>query len=281
MIYNFNKEKLDKLLYDFYRLTGLCSSVWDSQIKLLSGQPKKMCRFCTNVKSSALGRSRCLESDIAVCTECAKTGKPVTHYCHAGLVDTAVPIKFKDTILGFIMFGQVTDDIDGVTDVQLKKLCEDLNLDYDEMLTAYGELDKYNKERINSASGIMKCVTAHLWLSEYIEMGFSDLAQDIDDYIRANLKEKLTVKGICERFFISKNKLYEIAHQWFKMTLSDYIASIRIDEAKRMLTTTDMPIKEVSSAVGISDYNYFTKVFKKSVGIAPLKYKKCHTVIVD
>ena len=40
---------------------------------------------------------------------CAKAKKPVTHYCHAGLVDTAVPIRYKDSILGYIMFGQIKD----------------------------------------------------------------------------------------------------------------------------------------------------------------------------
>lgn len=270
MIYNFNKEKLDKLLYDFYRLTGLAASVWDSQVNLLSFQPKNMCRFCTMVKSSPLGRKRCNESDKAVCMECAKTGKPTTHYCHAGLVDTAVPIKFKDTVLGYIIFGQVTDD----SDIKLNELCKELKLDYNEMSNAYGELEKYDKERISSAASIMKNVTAHLWLSEYIEIGFNAVAQEIDDYIRANLKEKLTVEKLCERFFISKNRLYDISRQWFKMTVGEYITSLRVEEAKRLLASTDLSVKEVSSAVGISDYNYFTKVFKNSVGIPPLKYKK-------
>jgi len=270
MIYNFNKEKLDKLLYDFYRLTGLATSVWDSQVNLLSFQPKNMCSFCTNVKSSPLGKERCQASDRAVCMECAKTGKPTTHYCHAGLVDTAVPIRFKDTVLGFIIFGQVADD----SDIKLNELCKELKLDYNDMLSAYGELEKYDKERISSAASIMKNVTAHLWLSEYIEIGFSALAQEIDGYIRNNLKEKLTVTAICERFFLSKNRLYEISHQWFKMTISEYITQVRIEEAKKMLTTTDLNVREFSSLMGINDYNYFTKVFKNNVGIPPLKYKK-------
>ena len=270
MIYNFNKEKLDKLLYDFYRLTGLAASVWDSQVNLLSFQPKNMCRFCATVKSSALGKERCKESDRAVCMECAKTGKPTTHYCHAGLVDTAVPIRFKDAVLGYIIFGQVTDD----SDINLEELCKELKLSYNEMSEAYKELEKYDKERISSAASIMQNVTAHLWLSEYIEIGFNALAQEIDNYIRANLKEKLTVEELCERFFISKNRLYDISRQWFKMTVGEYITSLRVDEAKSLLTSTDLSIKEVSAAVGISDYNYFTKVFKNNVGMPPLKYKK-------
>ncbi len=274
MLYNFNKEKLDKLLYDFYRLTGLGTSVWDSQVNLLSFQPREMCRFCTAVKATPQGRERCRRSDIAICMECAKTGKPTTHYCHAGLVDTAVPIKFKDTVLGYIIFGQVTDAANDTADIHLKELCDELKLDYNEMLSAYGELDSYDKERINSAAAIMKRVTAHLWLSEYIEIGYSALAQEIDDYIRANLKEKISVNSICTRFFISKNRLYDISRQWFKMTVSDYISFLRVEKAKELLTTTDLSVREVSNAVGICDYNYFIKVFKNGTGLPPLKYRK-------
>lgn len=40
-----------------------------------------------------------------------KRKKPVTHTCHAGLLDTAIPIIFKDNnILGYIMFGQAIDE---------------------------------------------------------------------------------------------------------------------------------------------------------------------------
>lgn len=274
MLYSFNKEKLDKLLYDFYCLTGLATSVWDPQVNLLSFQPRNMCSFCTAIKSSALGRERCMQSDRAVCMECAKTGKPTTHYCHAGLVDTAVPIKFKNTVLGYIIFGQVADKKQDYAYEKIKELSNELKLDYKELLTAYRELDKYDKDRINSAASIMKNVTAHLWLSEYIEIGYSALAQEIDDYIRANLKEKLTVNSICERFFVSKNRLYDISHKWFKMTFSDYVNYLRVEQAKSMLTTTDLSVREISNAVGICDYNYFTKVFKNSTGLPPLKYRK-------
>lgn len=274
MLYNFNREKLDKLLYDFYSLTGLATSVWDSQVNLLSFQPRDMCRFCSLVKTSAEGRRRCMDSDRAICMECAKTGKPATHYCHAGLVDTAVPIKYKDSVMGYIIFGQVVDNAEKITDVKLKKLSNELDLDYKELLASYGELDSYDKAKIGSAASVMKTVTAHLWLSEYIEIGYSAIASEIDNYIREHLKEEISVKSICDSFSISKNKLYEISHQWFKMTVGEYITLVRIEEAKKLLNSTDLPVHEVSSAVGINDYNYFTKVFKNSVGIPPLKYRK-------
>ena len=44
--------------------------------------------------------------------------------------------------------------------------------------------------------------------------------------------------------------------------------------ACKLLTTTDLPMNEISVRCGIPDYNYFSKVFKYSYGINPTEYKK-------
>ena len=58
------------------------------------------------------------------------------------------------------------------------------------------------------------------------------------------------------------------------MPIGEYIAAVRIEEAKKLLTTTDLQISAISSMVGISDYNYFTKFFKQKTGMTPIKYRK-------
>ena len=116
--------------------------------------------------------------------------------------------------------------------------------------------------------------TRYLWLSDYIKIGYDTTASKIDDYIRTHIGDELSVKGLCSTFNISKNKLYALSHEWFQMAIGDYITSVRVEEAKRLLTTTDLPINQICTAVGIKDYNYFTKFFKSFVGMPPLKYRK-------
>lgn len=273
MLINFNIESLDKLLYDFHSLTGFTVSVWDANFNQLSFYPKDMRNFCRIIKQSPKGKLRCLLSDKAVCVECQKTGKPVTHHCHAGLLDTAVPIKFKDSVIGYIMFGQIKDaSSDNIE--KLKTLNRELQIDFTHLSEAYKELEIYNKEKVAAAANILKMATRYLWLSEYIDIGYNTIASQLDDYIRANIGSNLSVKTICGTLSISKNKLYDITHQHFKKTIGEYIASARIDEAKKLLASTDFPINQIAVMVGINDYNYFTKFFKSHVGIPPLKYRK-------
>jgi YesN/AraC family two-component response regulator len=176
--------------------------------------------------------------------------------------------------MGYIMFGQVADS----DKIKLKSILEtisrELDLDYDSLYDSYNELDAYEEAKISSVANILKTATRSLWLSEYIEIGYNTLASKIDSYIRAHLNEDLSVTRLCDEFGISKNKLYETSHQSFQMSIGEYIASARIDEAKQLLSTTDYPITQISAMVGIKNYNYFTKFFKTNVGTSPLKYRK-------
>lgn len=274
MVINFNIERLDKLLYDFYRITGLTVSVWDASLNMLGYQPKEMSGFCRRIREFPEGKLRCFLSDKAVCEECAATGKPATRICHAGLVDNAVPIKFQNEILGYMMFGQVVSEDKEKAYPKIKQLSMDLGVDYDELIRLYGDLDTYDEERIRAAANILKMSARYLWLSEYIEIKNDPLASLIEEYVHRNVGGELSVQTICSEIGISKNRLYRISHESLGMPIGDYIASVRVKEAKRMLTATDLPISIICERVGIQDYNYFSKFFKAHTGVSPSRYRR-------
>ena len=273
MLINFNIKKLDGLLSDFYRLTGLTISIWDAEFNQLSFQPKEMQDFCRTVKSTKTGKERCLRCDMALCKECLATGLPATHTCHAGLIDTAIPIKFKDTVLGYIMFGQTADKTRNFSSF-LKSLAKDLGLDIALLGSLYNQLEEYDAEKIQSAAGILKMCTRYLWLSEYIEIGYNSDASMVDSYLRKNLASELSVASICRALNIPKNRLYEITHSTFGKTVQEYVVYLRIEESKKLLSSTDTEISRIAQDVGIKDYNYFIKLFRKQVGTTPFKYRK-------
>ena len=274
MLINFNIEKLDRLLYDFYHITGLTVSIWDSQFQQLSFQPKEMQSFCRTIRTSPEINHRCFLSDKTVCQECARTGKPAIHHCHAGLIDIAIPIKFKDTVLGYIMFGQIADGTALDQRQILEGLARELDMKYSDLYSVYSTLEPYDESKVSSAANLLKLATRSLWLSEYIEIGYNTLASKLDDYIRTHLSEDLSIESLCDKLGISKNRLYETAHESFGTSVGKYVTECRIEEAKRLLNTTDLSVSRISVVVGISDYNYFTKVFKASVGVPPLRYRK-------
>lgn len=54
----------------------------------------------------------------------------------------------------------------------------------------------------------------------------------------------------------------------------DYVTRIRIDKAKELLSGTDMSMKEICASIGYSDPNYFSRSFKKNVGVTPTEFKE-------
>ena len=270
---SFNLENLNKLLFDFYRVTGLTVSVWDVKLNQLSFRPRKMPDFCKLIKSSPLGNRRCFLSDKEICQQALRANRPVTHRCHAGLIDTAVPIQFKSSVLGFLMFGQVTDkNSELVTD--LSRLSRELKLEEEALTGAFALLERYDPEKISSAAHLLTLAARSLWLSDMIGFDRSDLAVQLDDYIRANIASRFSVEDLCKHFSLSKNKLYHLSRESFGDTIGNYITNVRIELAKHYLTTSDLQINEIAPLVGIDDYNYFSKLFRQKTGYSPTHYRK-------
>lgn len=267
---NFDLKKLNELLDDFHVVTGLTVSLWDAEHNELASSPKIIPRFCKLIKSTKEGAKACYRSDVSLCKLSYEKKEPVVHYCHAGNLDVAAPILYNDVLLGFMMFGQVLDK-GAAPNVEA---CKSYGLNEGEVLSAYSELKFFDKKTIDSAMKILKVCTYYLWISQMISPEKNLLAHNIESYIIDNLSAQITVDGICDKFEISKNKLYKVCDDFFGKTFNVYLTEKRVELAKNLLDTTDKPIYQICIDVGIPDYNYFTKVFKKYVGVAPRDYRK-------
>ena len=58
------------------------------------------------------------------------------------------------------------------------------------------------------------------------------------------------------------------------VTLTEYINQKRMKQAARLLTSTKLQIQTISQYCGISDVNYFSKLFKKYAGKTPNEFRK-------
>lgn len=58
------------------------------------------------------------------------------------------------------------------------------------------------------------------------------------------------------------------------VSISNYILQKRVDEAKKLLCGSSLPINTVSLHIGYSNFSYFTKMFKENTGLTPLEYRR-------
>ena len=62
--------------------------------------------------------------------------------------------------------------------------------------------------------------------------------------------------------------------QYTGVTPMQYIISLRIQQAQRLLGTSEYNVTEVSSLVGYDNPLYFSRLFKKQTGMSPSEYRK-------
>lgn len=94
------------------------------------------------------------------------------------------------------------------------------------------------------------------------------------DYINLNLSSPLGLKDIAALFNVNPSYLSSLFKKETGGTLTDYVNKQRIDAALKLLNTGDMQVQDIAYYVGISDVNYFSKLFKKQVGYTPSGYRK-------
>ncbi len=98
--------------------------------------------------------------------------------------------------------------------------------------------------------------------------------QAVISELQKNYMKDITLTSISEKHNISISHLSEMIRDELGMSYSEYIISKRIQRAKELLADETLSVNEVGEAVGYKDYYYFTKVFKRVVGITPSKYRK-------
>ncbi|NOU73746.1 helix-turn-helix domain-containing protein [Paenibacillus sp. LMG 31458] len=91
--------------------------------------------------------------------------------------------------------------------------------------------------------------------------------------ISNNLYEPIDSEKIAKRNNIAVPTLRRMVSQYTGYPLNEYIHRLKVAETKRLLLNTDMQIKEISEALGYTDECYFSRLFKKYVGMAPKQYR--------
>lgn len=93
-------------------------------------------------------------------------------------------------------------------------------------------------------------------------------------YINKNYVENLTLDFLSKHFFISTFYLSRTFKKITGLNLNQYVNTIRIKEARKLLLSTGLSITNISEEVGYDSITHFGRVFKSIAGVSPLKYRK-------
>lgn len=267
----YEKEKINKTLYDFYNSTGITIDLLDAQFNHISHTPYEFNHYCKCIRDVPKGENACKKSDIALLEKCRKSKKTEIHICHAGLVDIAVPINYNEEIIGYMIFGQMKTRHEFPL---VESYLKNLGLNISEMKKYYDNIALYNLEKIESISNTASLIIKYILFENMLKPELNTNVQLAVNYINNNLSSELSIKSITKSINISKSVLYKIFREQFDCTISEYINEQRIELAKKLLEKNDLSIEDVSQRVGYTNASYFSKIFKRKEGLSPLKFKK-------
>lgn len=111
------------------------------------------------------------------------------------------------------------------------------------------------------------------YVQRYSLRAYSPLVQKVINHINLNLGDDLSIGRLADLCFISPGYLSTLFKRETGVTLVSYINSQRIDRAAHLLTSTQLSIAAIAEQVGITDVNYFTKLFKKAMHITPSRFR--------
>ena len=101
-----------------------------------------------------------------------------------------------------------------------------------------------------------------------------ELVKAVELYIRTNYKNELTLEDIAKSLNFSSDYLSRIYKKSTGKSPLKYLIHLRINEAKRLLTTNlDLDIKTIGELVGYTDQYYFSRIFKQHTEHYPSEYR--------
>ncbi|MEH7095747.1 response regulator transcription factor [Neobacillus vireti] len=94
------------------------------------------------------------------------------------------------------------------------------------------------------------------------------------DYINQHLKNELSQKEVADHVHLNPSYLSVLFKDHVKLTFSEYVTRRRIQRAKELLMSTNLPIADIAEESGYKTAKYFIKIFKEMEGETPSAYRK-------
>lgn len=165
--------------------------------------------------------------------------------------------------------------------LELMILIHRLGCNYKIKEEEYFKIDDYVEDLLS----IEDPVELKVWCRErieYVSHGISDMLEKrvnslilkAVNYIKENYKYEIALEDIAKEVNISPHYFSKLFKDQVGENFIDYITSLRIQKSKELLAEKQLSIKEICFDIGYSDPNYFSRLFKRVVGITPTEYKE-------
>jgi two-component system, response regulator YesN len=101
-----------------------------------------------------------------------------------------------------------------------------------------------------------------------------DTIREAINYIDKHLKDEINQKDVAAHVHLNPSYFSVLFKEQVKLTFSEYVTRRRIQRAKELMLSTNLPISEIAEEAGYKTSKYFIKLFKELEGMTPSAYRK-------
>lgn len=107
------------------------------------------------------------------------------------------------------------------------------------------------------------------------------MIDEVLQYVEENYNTALSTRDIAGRFFMNTSYFSKLFHEQMGCTFSNYVIDLRIKKAKIMLTQTNMKLYDIADAVGYTNVQYFSTIFKEKEGLTPSAFRQMRSAVKE
>lgn len=211
--------------------------------------------YCVMAKS--IDHNKCLLNQKNILNKC-RQDLAFCNVCHAGVYEYIYPIFKACDVVGFV----------AVSGYRQKNSPECSILNHTLWETVLNE--KLPFELLNVVVPPL-CIMLEQLLNRYSKLGGNEynlILQFLNEY-----HTNVTLSDLAKHFGRSKSHISHLFKNENGLTIRAYCNQLKLEDAKNLLLTTDLPITEIAFNVGFNDTSYFIYLFKDKFGITPLQYR--------
>ncbi len=239
------------------------------------GNRKTKCDYDQTVHSSPVCRTiKKSPDEMAACYRCRMTvqkavirhRKPMAGFCTNGVYEYCRPVVHNDRVICVIFIGNILMD----SEEQRRKLT--------------ARVDAELLETMEQHFSLADCVATADILESYIHFlfdrygienkTFDPLVENIKSYLRENQAYEISVEELAAAFNYSPKYLGRLFKSRTGYTVKEYCNRLKVRQAEKMLTETDLSIDQIATQTGFNSVTYFDRVFRNITGTSPQQYRK-------
>ena len=149
-----------------------------------------------------------------------------------------------------------------------------------ELKTVYENSLKHEPEDPDALATVIRPL-CHMLALLQLQLASAAEADSVDGlgdtvlrYVQKNFMQELTIERVARACACSASTVSHLFRRHTGRSVKQYVAELRINQAKKLLDTSDLPVQTVASLCGFANINYFSTAFKKTVGLPPTEYRR-------